>query len=179
MLIAALLALALDESNLPSPPLVLELKARESVHAAEDPVLELALVNRSGKPVKIVKPGDGSEVGWREPYVFWTAETRGADGTWTALSPRGYGRCGHYAAFWEKDVVELKPGERFVIQGHLRQAQRTFDFNGKGRVRLVAHYQYRGSRERGVEGRGPLEDGPMKGIKPFHVKSAAVEFEVK
>src|SRR5688572_8014740 len=143
MLIAALLALALDESNLPSRGLVLELKLHESVHSAGNPVVELALVNRSGKPAKIVKPGDGSEVGWREPYVFWTAEARGADGTWTSIQPSRYGRCGNYAASWEKDVVELNPGERFVLQAHLRQAQRTFDLRGKGRVRLVAHYQYR------------------------------------
>lgn len=174
----ALLLLALDESSLPTPPLVLELRTVERLDATADPVVELALVNRSGKPVKVVKPGDGSECGWREPYVFWSAEEKAPDGEWASMTPKPYGRCGLFAAHWEKDVVELAPGERLVLRDWLRPVNRTFLLKVGHRYRLTAHYQYRArASSKGVDA-APVDGGPMKGVKPFEIKSRPAEFNV-
>ena len=175
----ALLLLSLDESNIPLPPLVLELR----LNASADPVVELALVNRSSKPLKVVKPGDGSNEGWREPHVYWTAETRAPGGVWSPLAPRRYARCGNYAPNWEKDVVDLAPGERLVLSGWVRSPGRVFDLKPGTRIRLVAHYDYRAApptKARGEEPPSvPRTDGPMKGVLPFKLASKAVEFEVE
>src|SRR6185436_6249645 len=70
--------------------------------------LDLSVRNRSaGRKHRVVKPGDGSEAGWREPHVFFTAEKERRPGEWKPLERFGLPRCGVFDRDWEKDVMDL------------------------------------------------------------------------
>src|SRR4051794_23181515 len=63
--------------------LVAQLRSKRTVDDGTDPYIELTLVNISKTfNYPVVKPGDGSEAGWRDPHVFFTAEQRLPNGTW-------------------------------------------------------------------------------------------------
>ena len=140
--------------------------------------LGAVLVNRSTTVThRVVVPGDGSGVGWREPHVFYTGQRRAADGTWGDLDRRGFGRCGMYDHNWHDDVRELEPGKSLDIHQWLAQPAQVFDLGGTGTYRLRLHYRYAG----GTLGKGQARDadpGPMKGVPEFELISEPVEFEV-
>lgn len=147
------------------------------IEAGGQPHIEFALVNTSKtRTHKVVKPGDGSECGWRDPWVHLSAEQRGVDGKWAALDPRGYGRCGLYDSDWLKDVVELKPGAELSLKGW--SAPPLFDFQYPGKVRVTGHYEYRAVGGKGGKARPDAERGAMAGVPLFAVRSEPVEFEV-
>ena len=143
--------------------------------------MEVELLNVSkARAYLVVKPGDGSESGWREPHVYYTADRSGADGGWTRMEPTPILRCGLYDNKWQKDVVPLKPGENLPLKDWLMPPGSAFEFQQAGRYRIRAHYAYRGGQGGKGAASRPAEDvGGMKGIAPFEIVSSPVEIAVK
>ncbi|MFT7622289.1 MAG: hypothetical protein ACI9WU_001457 [Myxococcota bacterium] len=116
-----LLTLLLAAELLTAPPttdlqIAAALKTPDTVEPGAQIKLEAHLVNHSRTIThRVVRPGDGSEVAWREPYVFYSAEADSGDGVWRPVAKRPGGRCGLYDHDWPKDVLDLKPGERMQI----------------------------------------------------------------
>jgi len=139
------------------------------------------IVNRSRTAThKLVRPGDGSESGWREPHVFFTAETLGPRGRRTAVIERGIGRCGVFDANWHDDVIELKPGKALDLYNWMPAAHFGLDFQREGPTEVVLHYRYR----RGTAGKGgealdrPDGRGPMGDLPAFELVSKPVRVNV-
>lgn len=147
------------------------------IEAGTQAHIGLKLVNTSKtRTHKVVKPGDGSECGWRDPWVRVTGEQRGVDGAWTALKPRGYARCGLYDHDWPKDVVELKPGAELALTSWYSPGH--FDFQFPGKVRLIGHYEFRAVGGKNGQPRPDADRGAMAGVPLFALKTEPVEFEV-
>lgn len=143
------------------------------------------LVNRSKDAVyPAIKPGDGSECGWREPYVFYTAERKNDAGEWKPATKTRYGRCGLFDHNWQKDVVELKPGESIEIKDWLPTPSFMFEIQQAGQWRLRVHYRYSGGAA--VKGGKGLADDSgedatpesLKGIPTFELTSAPIEMKL-
>ncbi|MBP3956103.1 hypothetical protein J8F10_12500 [Gemmata sp. G18] len=147
------------------------------IEAGTQPYIDFKLVNTSKtRTHKVVKPGDGSECGWRDPWVHVTAEQRGVDGSWAAMQRLSHGRCGLYDSDWPKDAVELKPGAELALANWYSPDR--FEFQYPGKVRLTGHYAYRAVNGKGGKPRLDTERGLMAGVPLFEVRSEPVEFEV-
>jgi hypothetical protein len=152
-----------------------ELKGSKTIQAGTTPWLSVALVNTSTTPAHwVVKYGDGSEVGWREPYVYWTATLDRGDGKLVPVPRADYRRCGLFNAAWPKDAILLRPGEKMEL-GFVP----LLEFQQPGRVRLRAHYAYHGgSGERSRSPVAPDQRRRMTGVPAFEVISDPLEFDV-
>src|SRR5262245_38101006 len=101
-----LLGLAIPAADDPTKPVIaVELKALTPVlKKGQYPRFSVEVVNRSGREITLVKPGDGSDCGWRTPIVTWTVE---------GVQPRGLARkCGNVNPLRPDEVFTLKPGQR-------------------------------------------------------------------
>lgn len=149
--------------------------------AVGDPILvAVTLVNGSAsKTHPVVRPGDGSEVGWREPHVFWTVTRVAADGKETPAEGGPIGRCGLFEPDWTKDVTRLAPGESMAIEW-MMPVSHVFDLQDEGLVRIVAHYAWRGGKEgKGLPGaEAPKDLGEMAGVAPYELKSNPVDVRI-
>src|SRR5688572_14865014 len=68
--------------------------ADRTLMAGTKPAIGLKVVNTSRTTLHhVVMPGDGSELGWREPYVYFTATYDSGDGKSVDLPNEAYGRC--------------------------------------------------------------------------------------
>lgn len=124
----------------------------------------------------MVKPGDGSEVGWREPWVWFEAERREGDGTWKTVAPPMLGRCGLYDPNWEKDALELAPGAALAIKDWVPDVGVAFQMK-PGTYRVVVHYAFRGGATKGhLPAPGPRR--VMVDVAPFEVVSKPVEVTI-
>ncbi|MBX3207673.1 MAG: hypothetical protein KF764_21670 [Labilithrix sp.] len=65
----------------------------------------LTLKNDGTKTLRLVVPGDGSEVGWRTPVVTWSATVHGAP-----AAPLEGGRCGMMNRIEANEIITLAPG---------------------------------------------------------------------
>ncbi|MCI0701413.1 MAG: hypothetical protein L0241_10065 [Planctomycetia bacterium] len=147
------------------------------IEAGTQPFIHFKLVNTSKtRTHKVVKPGDGSEVGWRDPWVHVTAEQRTVEGKWSAMQKLSYGRCKLFDYDWPKDVIELKPGEELVLKDWYDPGHWEFQFPGK--VRLIGHYEYRAVGGKNGKPRPDAERGAMAGVPRFAIHSEPVEFTV-
>lgn len=185
--LAALAALALPVMAAPrattavkkqaDPGLALEVKLPSSrIRPDEHVVPQVTVVNRSKKlAFWVVQAGDGSEVGWREPHVWYSATRLRPDGRWGEVARRQLARCGVYDPDWEKEVVELKPGARLTLAPWIGSPTWSLDLSQPGRYRLVVHYAYRGGTPT-RSGRAPT--GPIAAQAPYEIASAPVEIEV-
>jgi hypothetical protein len=149
-----------------------EERLRSDLRLELSPTLEARLVNAGKWTHRVVKPGDGSESGWREPEVYLEREV---DGKWVRGAKPG--RCGLYAHDWQKDVIDLKLGDALPIGGFV-EPRMAFGLSApaKAKVRLV--YVYRGGRAskgREVE----PEPGPMAKTPPFAIFSEPVEIRIE
>lgn len=136
-----------------------------------EPGFRLTLVNEGATPRQVVRPGDGSDVAWREPAIRWTGEVW-QDGRWVALPQRAVGRCGLYSSEWQKDVVSLAPGESLVFEwGNYPVA---LVLPEHGRIRLTATYDYGAGAHR--KGGAAASTGAMGSTPGFTVTSEPLEF---
>jgi hypothetical protein len=149
--------------------------------------LRASLVNESGRGRAVVRPGDGSSVGWREPYVRWTVERETAPGVWKKLPDLPYSRCGNYDADWQKDVMLLEPGQSQLLD-HMISVDGRADIDAPGKYRARAHYEYRvGLGSRGWSGLTVVgvSDEPsasarlIEGVPAFEIVSEPYEFRVQ
>jgi hypothetical protein len=133
--------------------------------------MKLAVVNRSAAATySVAKAGDGSEVGWREPHVFFTAERQTEAGEWVEVPKGDYSRCGMFSP--GVDAKKLAPGAQLKLEW-LPEPSQMLDLNEPGKVRVRAHYAFRTTdkkKSRGV----PLPKG-LRELPPFELVSAPVE----
>lgn len=136
---------------------------------------DAVLVNRSPDTVhRVVIPGDGSDVGWREPHVFQRGWTREGS-AWRELKPRPIERCGMYDHHWQRSVRFLHPNEELAL---CRGGGAAFDFP-KGPARLSMHYHYGAGRTgKGGGGKPQEPTGLMRDLPAFEIASEAIEFNV-
>ncbi|MEI7835391.1 MAG: hypothetical protein WCK05_03170 [Planctomycetota bacterium] len=141
---------------------------------------EVELINPSRtREYTVIKPGDGSESGWREPHVYYAAERFAPEGRWTPLAPAPIDRCKLFDRQWQKDVVTLKPGESLALKEWRPSPSSVFEFQQAGRYRIRVHYAYRGGQAHKGAASRPAEDlGGMKGVEPFEIVSDPVEISV-
>jgi hypothetical protein len=122
--------------------LALEIHRPTTAPYEEDrnPHLGVTLVNRSRVAYPIVLSNDGSEVGWREPHVWFSLERRTASGPWTVVPPPQLLRCGLYARDWTQDVVSLPPGDRTELPWFWFDPSAALGDTTS--IRVTAHYAY-------------------------------------
>jgi hypothetical protein len=140
---------------------------------------KLKLTNESEEATyPIVKPGDGSGIGWREPHVFWEAQQKDADGKWQAVESHGILRCGLFDPNWQKDVVSLEPGESLALKDWLASPELSLYFEQPGEIRIRAVYDYaRGERKRQPKDQ-PIDRGAMGDTPAFRIHSNWVAYTV-
>lgn len=159
--------------------LKLILKGSHRIHCDQPIPVRKLLHNGSPQPVAIVKPGDGSEVGWREPKFYYTCEARVGPHKWVAVNrPKG-GRCGNFDANWQKDVVTLGAGQETDLGEWLATPDNYFELS-PGTYRISLHYHYRaGAFSKGGATRGPTSvPTALENVPEFHLTSLPVEVEI-
>jgi hypothetical protein len=152
-----------------------ELRGPKTVPAGTRPWPSVTLVNTSRNVAhRVVKPGDGSEVGWREPYVYWTATLDRGDGRPVPVPDSDYVRCGLFDWGWPKDTVLLGARGELPLD-----FEPLLEFQQAGRVRLRAHYAYHGGGGPRSRSRVPPDRiGQLAGVPAFEIISDPVEFDV-
>ncbi len=154
-----------------------ELKGPRTIQAGTEPWVSSTLVNTSlTRTHRVVRPGDGSDPGWREPHVYWTATLDRGDGKPVPVPQAEYARCGNFAGDWPTDAMPLGPRGEIPLDSWSGPLP---DFQQAGRVRLRRHYAYqagKGRRSRCLVEAGEL--GLMEGVPSFEIVSAPVEFDV-
>ena len=100
ILLGSLTPIGLDAQS-PTPfraqidrELAIEVRLPKVVEVGESVQPEINLINRSERSYLVVKPGDGSGVGWREPHVYYSAEIDVGGGRWQPIPKKWIGRCG-------------------------------------------------------------------------------------
>lgn len=156
---------------------------KQTIRPGQTPAVTVHVVNRSKEAtIPVVRPGDGSESGWREPSMAWRAFLVAPDGTERPVERLPLMRCGNFAADWTLDVTDLAPGAEFDATGGPAPLSAVYDFQEAGRYRLRAVYEYEaGASARGgkVRADGKPETGRMGATAPFEMTSDAVEFTVE
>ncbi len=146
-------------------------EAGEPYEEERNPYLRVFLVNTSAtRSYPVVLPADGSEVGWREPHVWFTVDR--SDGqAWAAAVPEELVRCGAFAQDWTRDVTTLAPGARVELE-----ATSFVEWGALGdtsRLRVVAHYAY------GAHARDKSKVPPaLHSMPEFAIASGPVELAV-
>ena len=164
--------------------LVARLTTPQVIYPGHNVGVVLRLENRSTTTTyKVVKAGDGSESGWREPHIFFTAKSETKDGEWKPVEPKPWGRCGMYDANWHDEVVEIAPGGSLELKDWVSMPSVFLTFQDAGRVKLRAHYAYKAKGVGKSKGTGEADPtpegvGPMKGVEPFEIVSEPVELTV-
>jgi hypothetical protein len=164
-------------ANRPSHGLTLRVRmlSPRLVMAGHVPTFEVTLANDSTtESFRVVKPGDGSELGWREPHVHWTGTIDRGDGRPVPLPVPNLGRCKLFDTDWDKDFLRLDPGDELTLD-----YEPLLDFQMAGTVRLQARYDYdAGHGPNSRTGWKPPYPLNMGGVEPFSVVSETVEFEI-
>jgi hypothetical protein len=102
---ASLIAADKEKGSEPAPEVTAQLETTTPIlKPGEQPQFTLTLTNRSSREVLLVKPGDGSDCGWRTPVTTWLIDGE-------RRAERG-ARCGNINRLKPDEVVVLKPGEK-------------------------------------------------------------------
>jgi len=163
------------------PPLAVELvrTSPEVIEPGGDVTVTMHLVNRSAaKTVWVVRPGDGSEMGWREPWVYFSGTRLLADGSEEASSAASLARCGLFDANWPASIVALKPGERMDLHPWIPEPSRGLALDRRGAHTVRLHYAFRaGTGDRWAGGAA----GPhaLFGTAPFEIISNPINVTVR
>jgi hypothetical protein len=153
----------------------LELVATAVRFEPGEPVPLRASIHNDGDAGQyVVLPGDGSEVGWREPHVWVSTLSESSPGCWQPLPAPRIVRCGLYNRDWTRDVVAIAPGESRDVELRHRLA-----LEQAGRVRVRAHYLWNEGRT--TKGDAPAVRSPsvMAGVPAFELTSNAVELVIE
>ncbi|MBX3260477.1 MAG: hypothetical protein KF782_12355 [Labilithrix sp.] len=96
-----------------TPPVPCGLRAtlKDTGAQANGHRFSLTLTNTGPKALRLVVPGDGSEVGWRTPVVTWTAKVNGAP-----AAPTPGARCGMMNRIEPNEIITLAPGASRTIK---------------------------------------------------------------
>jgi hypothetical protein len=164
----------------PQRDLELKLSGPRTLKAGEHPQLSAQLRNVSrSRAHHVVLPSDGSDAGWRDPVISFSAFVDEGDGCWKPLARVPVLRCGLFDANWTDDVVRLTAGQKRVIDP--LWGFPSFQWRA-GTVRLFLHYTWTGgaaSKGGATQSIDPtLNLGAMSREAPYELVSNAIEFEV-
>lgn len=125
--------------------LKLEIVLQNKNNKTDNDKILLNITNQSStKAYKIILPGDGSEMAWREPYIYFTAEQETDANEWKLLEKNILERCGLFDAEWQNDTVLIEPKQKIQIYEMAYQnVMAAFNIKQSGRIRLIAHYDYK------------------------------------
>ncbi|OAI58043.1 hypothetical protein AYO49_06025 [Verrucomicrobiaceae bacterium SCGC AG-212-N21] len=141
--------------------------------------VSLTLHNRSQQTTHaVVLPSDGSESGWREPHIFYSATVDQGTGKAAPIEPTRFARCGLYDFNWHKDIRQLKPGEELKLGEWVPQPSMQFEFQEAGRVKLQAHYRFRAGATKDPNLLNPGTSA-MTGVPAFELVSKSMELVVE
>lgn len=108
------------EHDMSEPPGPLELRAKVVLSKIEPQTrfeIEFFLTNNTEESITVMRPGDGSEMGWRPPKINVTVYRSGHK-KWESFDRmRNVGRCGVMNPLTDYDFVTIKPGESMNITG--------------------------------------------------------------
>lgn len=157
------------------PDLDLRLAGPERMTSTDHPTLSATLRNVSrSRNHHIVLSGDGSDAGWRDPVISFSAFIDEGDGCWRVLERQAIGRCGLFDPDWTDEVVELRAGAKRSLDplwGFPAFAWRP------GKVRLFLHYSWTGGAA-SKGGATSVDLGRMAREKPYELVSNPIEFVV-
>jgi hypothetical protein len=162
----------------PQRDLELKLSGPRTLKAGEHPQLSAQLKNVSrSRAHHIVLPSDGSDAGWRDPVISFTAFIDEGDGCWKPLERAQVFRCGLFDVDWEDYVVKLAAGSKRVIDP--LWGFPSFQWR-KGTVKLFLHYAWTGgaASKGATQSVDPSSLGAMAREKPYELVSNAIELEV-
>lgn len=159
------------------PDLRLEITGPRTMAATDFPELKGTIRNVSKRAHAIVLPGDGSDAGWRDPVISFTAFIDEGDGCWKPMPRAAVGRCGLFDPDWSDEIVRVKAGTSRALDP--LWAWPHFEWK-KGKVRLFVHYTWTGgTAEKGRSaGTRSIDPGAMAKEKPFELVSNALELEI-
>ncbi len=177
--VAAGTSLADDRKSDGSPTADLELVIVKRFPDVVRPgqILETGLVLRNTSPLgphRVVRPGDGSDEGWREPHVWFEVHRKTADGAWAQAPKRKVVRCKSHKPDWREDVVEISAGGELDVRSWARDPSR-YALQKPGAYRLTAHYAWRRQPVAGTDG----DLGRMRDVPAFQIVSDAVPFTLE
>src|SRR5262249_20465372 len=94
--------------------------------------------NRGKTPVILIRPGDGSDCGWRTPITGWSViDTRKPSAKHPATPRLNTNlRCGNLDPFSPKELFTLLPGKRMQIMPYFYN----WPYYSPGRYRVVFYY---------------------------------------
>ena len=94
------------------------------------------LTNNGSKSIKLVLPGDGSDNGWRTPYIKWSVvEYKDAHINPHEFKFQGGMRCGNVNSLKSNDIIELLPNQSVTLDEWIGYPQIPHK-SGKYMVRL-------------------------------------------
>lgn len=181
--------------------LQVSLKTPSKIHLGEPIQLQMSLWNQSkDQTYFVVKPGDGSDAGWREPYIFYTAQyvikVDHCGHQTEEVPPETIGRCGLFSGSWMKDEVPLKPQEKLDITSDMiLLPSQALKFQKPGHVRLFVHYAYQSGHGRPAENATKIlpflhenelkklrskevPTGPIADMPAYEIVSSPIEIDI-
>lgn len=145
--------------------------SRESIPPGGEVTVKARLVNRGVTAVEVIRPGDGSEVGWREPWVRFSGQRTTPEGVNEAVPSALMARCGLYDPNWAKDVVRLVPGAAIELDTWIPTPSRALLLDRVGRVEIRMHYAFGRAPGKGHMGTPEETRAALAGVDPFEVTS--------
>ena len=74
------------------------------------------LINNGNNSIKLVLPGDGSDDGWRTPYIKWSVvEDKDKQIKIHEFKFQGAMRCGNVNSLKSDDIIELLPNQSVTL----------------------------------------------------------------
>lgn len=120
--------------------------------------VQVRIVNRSADAIRLVLPGDGSDFGWRTPFIGWSVLPSDSDQRHPPVpAPRTGRGCGNINPIRAAEIVELDPGGSVLADGYFGRPM-----IGKGARRVAFFYRNDPSLHvRGIP-LGPHEPGTLE-----------------
>lgn len=159
----------------PQPDLQLRATGPRTMTLTEFPTIEGTIANVSRRAHSIVTPGDGSDAGWRDPVITFTAFIDEGDGCWQPLPRAAVGRCGLFDHEWRDEIVRVAAGKTKKL-GPL-WAHPFFEWR-KGTVRLFVHYAWTGGEASKGSATTSVDLAGMAKEAPYELVSAPIEIVV-
>lgn len=159
----------------PGPDIRIEVKVQRAVvkrgEKSKTPIVTVELVNHEKDPVVVIRPGDGSDCGWRTPVITWYLDEKKCS---------GIGGCANINPLQAKEIVELKAGGRLRLEEWLGVPP--MEHFKPGIHHLYVEYDHRPDMKWGVFPRKTPESKTMERIRnsqPIKAVSNVVEIRVE
>ncbi|MCG3134539.1 MAG: hypothetical protein HMLKMBBP_01853 [Planctomycetes bacterium] len=150
----------------------------ETVQPGAPVTVKLSLVHRGKEgTIQVVRPGDGSDAGWREPWMWWEAAYVNELGEERPAEKVAMLRCGNFDPSWHDHIVALKPGDSVDVSDGPAHLSTRYEFQEPGKVRIRAWYSWGAGEHMSGPGTTPemkKDLGAMHGVPAFEFPSNPV-----